>query len=87
MDCARKEVRDEESQKKLWQFSEEVILAREKEGAVKVTLAKKLEEEAKEKKEGVNARNGTENEKSASGAAKGQQQTPGSTRSRKGSAK
>lgn len=85
VDFARKEIRDEEAGKKLWQFSEEVIMEKEKEGAVKRALAKKMEEEEKKTKgqaSSNNNGNGNGNGKSGAGGAK--EQTPGSRRSRKG---
>ena len=51
VDVARKEIRDNEAGKKLWQFSEQLIEDREKVGAAKRTLEKKADKE-KESSEG-----------------------------------
>ena len=51
VDVARKEIRDDEVAKKLWQFSEELIVEREKASAVKRTLEKKVAEEEEKQKQ------------------------------------
>lgn len=50
VDCARRDVLDEDVQKRLWEFSEKQIEEAEKEGAVKRTLAKKEKQAEEEKK-------------------------------------
>ncbi|KAE8147924.1 oxidoreductase [Aspergillus avenaceus] len=67
VDLARREIKDEEIGKKLWQFSEKQIELREKEGAVRRALEKQEQESKK-------------NGSSTSGA---KEPTPGSRRSRK----
>ncbi|KAJ5160224.1 oxidoreductase C19A8.06 [Penicillium canariense] len=71
VDCARRDVRDEELGKRLWEFSEKQIEAAEKEGAVRRALEKK-EKEAAEKRQ---VRKET---------ASGKEKSAGSRRSRKG---
>lgn len=59
VDCARRDVRDEDVGKRLWEFSEKQIEEAEKEGAVKRALAKKekqSEEEEKVRKETSSAK-------------------------------
>lgn len=54
VDCARRDVRDEELGKRLWEFSEKQIEEAEKEGALRRAREKKereVEEEKKERKE------------------------------------
>ena len=70
VDCARRDVRDEEVGKKLWEFSEKQIEEAEREGAVKRALEKKEKEAEAEKK--------TRKETSS-----GKSQSAGSRRSRK----
>ncbi|KAJ5243046.1 oxidoreductase C19A8.06 [Penicillium citrinum] len=70
VDCARRDVLDEDVQKRLWEFSEKQIEEAEKEGAVKRTLAKKEKQAEEEKK--------TRQETSSAKA-----QTAGSRRSRR----
>ncbi|BDD55354.1 hypothetical protein MPDQ_007065 [Monascus purpureus] len=77
MDVARREIRDDEAGKKLWKFSEEVILEKEKEAAVKRALAKKTEEE-KNKSQSVS------NNKSGKAATAGTNQQASGSKSRKG---
>lgn len=69
VDFSRKDVKNEEKAKELWEFSEKQIEVKEKEGAVLRALEKKAKEEEEKRKD--------ENK----GAAK--EQTPGSRRSRK----
>lgn len=73
VDYARKDIKDEELAKKLWESSEKQIEALEKEGAVRRALAKKEMEKAKPE-----AVDGTAND--TRGA---QPRKPGSRRSRK----
>ncbi|KAJ5098709.1 oxidoreductase C19A8.06 [Penicillium argentinense] len=70
MDCARRDVFDEDVGKRLWEFSEKQIEEAEKEGAVKRALAKKEKEAEEEKKK-----------RKETSSAKAQ--TAGSRRSRK----
>ena len=69
VDVARREVKDEEAGKLLWQFSEKLIEVKEKESAVRRAL------EAKEKEQA---------EKEGQPKASAKEPTPGSRRSRKG---
>ncbi|PWY94061.1 oxidoreductase [Aspergillus sclerotioniger CBS 115572] len=69
VDVARREVKDEEAGKLLWQFSEKLIEVKEKESAVRRAL------EAKEKEQA---------EKQGQPKASAKEPTPGSRRSRKG---
>lgn len=69
VDFARREVRDEEVARVLWEFSEKMVETREKESAVRRAVEKKEKEEEEESQK-------------PSAAAK--EQTPGSRRSRKG---
>ena len=70
VDCALRDVQDEDVGKRLWEFSEKQIEEAEKEGAVKRALEKKEKEAEAEKK--------TRKE-----TASGKTQTAGSRRSRK----
>ncbi|RDH38044.1 oxidoreductase [Aspergillus welwitschiae] len=72
VDLARKEVKDEEAGKMLWEFSEKLIEAKERESAVRRALANKEKEVAEE------------NEKNKASGSGAKEQTPGSRRSRKG---
>ena len=72
---SRAEVKDEDVQKKLWEFSEKQIEALEKEGAVKRALAKKEQEAADKDSE---KRNGSTNDMKPHA-----EKQPGSRRSRK----
>lgn len=72
VDLARKEVKDEEAGKMLWEFSEKLIEAKERESAVRRALANKEKEGAEE------------NEKNKASGSGAKEQTPGSRRSRKG---
>ncbi|OJZ84535.1 hypothetical protein ASPFODRAFT_192536 [Aspergillus luchuensis CBS 106.47] len=72
VDLARKEVKDEEAGKMLWEFSEKLIEVKERESAVRRALANKEKEVAEQMEK---------NKASGSGA---KEQTPGSRRSRKG---
>lgn len=83
----RKEVKDENVQKKLWEESEKTVERLEKESAVKRALAKKEEEAEKQKKakdsvEKANAATGNESVKVDGGDAS-KAQTPGSRRNKK----
>ncbi|CEJ58809.1 Putative Oxidoreductase, short chain dehydrogenase/reductase family [Penicillium brasilianum] len=71
VDCARRDVRDEDLGKRLWEFSEKQIEEAEKESAVRRALEKKEKEAAEEKK----------NRKET---ASGKEKSAGSRRSRKG---
>lgn len=71
VDCARRDVRDEDLGKRLWEFSEKQIEEAEKESAVRRALEKKEKEVAEEKK----ARKET---------SSGKEKSAGSRRSRKG---
>ncbi|KAE8361647.1 hypothetical protein BDV27DRAFT_132739 [Aspergillus caelatus] len=73
VDFARKDVRDEEAGKLLWQFSEAQIELKEKKSAVKRALANKEQQEKENQKN-----NGSSSSKPAA-----KEQTPGSRRSRK----
>lgn len=82
VDYVRNEIRDENSQKKLWAFSEKQIEALEKEGAVKRALAKREKEELEKAKLSVPGKDekdrAPEKEKQANAS-----KAPGSRRSRK----
>lgn len=82
VDYLRNEIRDEDTQKKLWAFSEKQIEAMEKEGAVKRALAKREKEELEEAKLSVPGKDeeskAPEKEKQANAP-----KAPGSRRSRK----
>ena len=82
VDYMRKEIRDENTQKKLWKFSEKQIEALEKEGAVKRALAKREKEELEKAKLSVPGKDekGTAAEKEKSVNAS---KASGSRRSRK----
>lgn len=82
VDYMRKEIRDENTQKKLWTFSEKQIEALEKEGAVKRALAKREKEELEKAKLSVPGKDekGTAAEKEKSVNAS---KASGSRRSRK----
>jgi hypothetical protein len=71
VDCARRDVRDEDVGKRLWEFSEKQIEEAEKDGAVRRAIAKKEREAAEEKKERKET-------------ASGKEKSAGSRRSRKG---
>ena len=72
VDLARKEIKDEETGKMLWEFSEKLIEVKERESAVRRALANKEKEVAEQ----------TEKNKASGSGTK--EQTPGSRRSRKG---
>lgn len=77
VDYARTEIKDDEAGKKLWEFSQAQIEKREREGAVKRAVEKKVkEEEEKAKKAEADSKASP-----PSGGAK--DQAPGSRRSRK----
>lgn len=82
VDYLRKEIRDEDTQQKLWAFSEKQIEALEKEGAVKRALAKKEKGELDKAKLSVPGKDekGMAVEKEKQANAK---KAPGSRRSRK----
>ena len=80
IDNAKKEVRDEEVAKKLWDFSEKQIEALEKEGAVRRALAKKVKEEA-EKSSATGATQNEEEKLTPLGG--GSRKTTGLRRNRK----
>ena len=67
VDVARKEIRDDEVAKKLWQFSEELIVEREKAGAAKRTLEKAAADEEKKKKKKSTTKNGGAGQSSSTG--------------------
>jgi hypothetical protein len=71
VDCARRDVRDEDLGKRLWEFSEKQIEEAEKESAVRRAVEKKEKEVQEEKK----VRKET---------ASGKEKSAGSRRSRKG---
>ncbi|PIG82555.1 oxidoreductase [Aspergillus arachidicola] len=73
VDFARKDIKDEEAGKLLWQFSEAQIEQKERESAVKRALANKEQQEKEKQKN-----NGASSSKPAA-----KEQTPGSRRSRK----
>ncbi|GKZ21247.1 hypothetical protein AbraIFM66951_011639 [Aspergillus brasiliensis] len=72
VDVARKEIKDEEAGKMLWEFSEKLIELKERESAVRRALANKEKEVAEQ------------NEKNKASGSGTKEQTPGSRRSRKG---
>jgi NAD(P)-dependent dehydrogenase (short-subunit alcohol dehydrogenase family) len=72
VDFARKDIKDEEAGKLLWQFSEKQIELKEKESAVKRALANKEQQEKENQKN------------SGPSTSWPKEQTPGSRRSRKG---
>ncbi|PYH72889.1 putative oxidoreductase [Aspergillus vadensis CBS 113365] len=72
VDLARKEVKDEEAGKMLWEFSEKLIEVKERESAVRRALANKEKEVAEQMEKNKASGSGTK------------EQTPGSRRSRKG---
>ncbi|XRM45571.1 hypothetical protein ABZX51_008659 [Aspergillus tubingensis] len=74
VDLARKEIKDEEAGKMLWEFSEKLIEAKERESAVRRALANKEKEVAEQ----------TEKNKASGSSSGAKEQTPGSRRSRKG---
>ncbi|KAF6229340.1 hypothetical protein HO133_007456 [Letharia lupina] len=82
VDYLRKEIRDENAQKRLWTFSEKQVEALEKDGAIKRSLAKKENEEMEKAKATAPGQNGkgvaAEKEKPANAS-----KAPGSRRSRK----
>ena len=82
VDYLRNEIRDENTQKKLWAFSEKQIEALEKEGAVKRALAKREKEDLEKAKLSVPGKDekGTAPEKEKQANAS---KAPGSRRSRK----
>ena len=80
IDYVRKEVRDEEIAKNLWDFSEKQIEALEKEGAVRRALAKKVKEEAERSLSTGATQAESEKLTTISG---GSEKTTGSRRSRK----
>lgn len=72
VDLARKEIKDEEAGKMLWEFSEKLIEVKERESAVRRALANKEKEVAEQMEKNKASGSGTK------------EQTPGSRRSRKG---
>lgn len=76
VDFARTEIRDEEVGKMLWEFSQAQIENREKEGAVKRAVEKKVKKEEKAKK----AESDSKDSPSSAGA---KDQAPGSRKSKK----
>ncbi|RHZ74040.1 hypothetical protein CDV55_109171 [Aspergillus turcosus] len=80
VDFSRKDVKDEELAKKLWEFSEKQIEAKEKEGALKRAQTKTKEKVTEKDK---NAKQQDTKGSSTSGAGAAKEQTSGSRRSRK----
>ncbi|CRG90619.1 putative oxidoreductase C19A8,06 [Talaromyces islandicus] len=90
IDYLRKEVKDEQVAKQLWEFSERQIQEKEKEAATKRALAKKANEEAKktqnENKADTTTAAATASKNSSTSSAapsSGKKQTAGSRRNRK----
>ncbi|KAF7718549.1 Uncharacterized protein PECH_003635 [Penicillium ucsense] len=65
VDCARRDVRDEDLGKRVWEFSEQQIEEAEKEGALRRALEKKEKEAAKQKQENKPTAPASNKEKSA----------------------
>jgi hypothetical protein len=80
VDFSRKDVKDEELAKKLWEFSEKQIEAKEKEGALNRAQTKAKEKVTDKDK---SAKQANTKGSSTSGAGVAKEQTSGSRRSRK----